>query len=280
MAATPRERDRSGEKHSLLSSWLQSSGVSINALQLPAQGRAPMTLVVNAAGAPAGHVASTLVSYRQGTVQQLPVQICGLSGPEAEAVRRWLDGDPLVSFPVAPEDVDCSAETVLAVPAGVLFGTHSLEAAYEALHAADGCLVLRAPVDGAQGSVELWRSAFLGTDRKSAEGRARLAGGERWVSGASLGLYYHGRPQPKPHMRRGAAGTLELVVVAEDSAVPHVRQGYLNRIKALESEIARLRKAQWNDALRQGRAGAAATAAGGTAKRLLSKLAGAVREAG
>ena len=140
--------------------------------------------------------------------------------------------------------------------------------------------MLRVPVDGAGGNVEVWRSASLQPDPKSAEERARLAGGERWVSGASLGFYYHGRPQPKPHVRRGPAGTLELVVVAEDGAVPRARQGYLDRIKALESEVARLRKAQWKDALHDGRTGAAAKAAGGAARRLLAQLAGAVRGTG
>lgn len=259
---------------STVASWIRAAGISVNSLQLPATGPPPMTLVIQAAGAHAGHAAATLASYRKGTVQQLPVQICGLSGPEAQTVREWLECDPLVSFPASPDDVVCLAETVMVVPAGVLLGTHSVEAAHDALKVSDGCLVVRAPVDGAAGSVEVWRGDSLSIDRKKAEDAARRAGGERWVSGGSLGLYYLGRPRPKPHMRRGAAGTLELVVLAEDGALPEVRGGYLDRIRALETEVNRLRKAQWNDALRRGGTGEAARVARAAARRVVSKLPG------
>ncbi|GEM_PF-2178255 len=273
MAYSDLSKDQDGLVPAAIESWFRHFPTPVNPLQLPAPGGPVLSLVIDATDAPAAYVASTVASYRRGTVQEIPLQICGLGGSEAGMLRSWLSREARVSFPLTPAEVDCTADSLLAVPAGILFSPYSLEAAHEALDAAEGCVVVRAVVDGAPRAVELWRSMALGPGRHRAEEKARRNGSERWVSGASLGLHYHGHPQPKPHLRKGLAGTLDLRIVVEDGAVPRVQQGYLDRIKSLEGEVAQLQRAQWSNALRIRSGGDAATAARGGARRMLRRLA-------
>ncbi|GAA1128851.1 hypothetical protein GCM10009582_27720 [Arthrobacter flavus] len=229
-----------------MKAWFAEEAVTLSAIHDPSVVQNfSMVIVVDARNASEKALCLTLATLMSGTVQRCAVQIIRQGGLPPGEVENWISGLSRVCFIGGPEAIDLQTDLVLVVPAGVIFGRYSIEAAVEAKSAAS-CELLRTVIDGSNGTGELWAAEPLrrAKDRSTAEAEVRKRGGERWVSGSSLGLRYMGKPAPKQFLRKGAAGQLEQILVVRDLSDPKTRFDYEAKIGSLQSELQRLRRGQ------------------------------------
>ncbi|NKX55361.1 hypothetical protein [Arthrobacter mobilis] len=248
--------------HKQIRQWQQEAGLPVVDLQQPRRSWAAMlTILLDARSADARTAALSISSILTGSTQRNPLQVLIPDSEDSVLLEQWLAFEPDVRFVRTVDEAVLGAQYLLVCPAGVVFGSHSVQAAVEAAQES-GARLLRAVVDGVSGSLELWDTAGLGSaaDLSAAEQGIRDDGGERWVSGASLGAYAAGRPAPKMFLRKGAAGRFDVHVVVKDLKDPAARRDYEQQIRQLESELARAKRHWWQEA-------SSAAPAGGTARR-------------
>ena len=217
-----------------------------------------MAVLVDARAADAHGTALTIGSILSGSVQRSFLQILMPNSADSVLLEQWLASEADVHFIRSLEDVVVGDQYLLVCPAGVVLGTYSIEAAVEAADET-GAGLLRAIVDGAPGTLELWKAAALGSpiSLTAAEQAIRNQGGERWVSGARLGAHAFHRPAPKQFLRKGKAGTFDLHVVVKDLKDPATRFDYEHQVRRLEAELARVKRHQWQAATRDASPGSA-----------------------
>lgn len=216
---------------------LRTAGYVLKDLHMP-RGETPLVRVlVRAAKATDLEIAGTVASLLGSACQDFAADILVERNGTRHRLQQWLGSDPRFSFAPDGQDIADSVYT-LVISAGTALGTHSLEAMIDSLRQTQA-LVLRALVDGQAGALELWRTDTLRQLRESGdpEQSARSAGGERWVSGNSLGLHDFRLPRPKLHLRKGAAATLDLNIVVRDLADHATRVDYEQQIRQLESRL-------------------------------------------
>lgn len=227
-----------------LEQWHADAGFSPSRLTGPAPSSLGLlAIIVDGRGAETSRVCITISSLLRGTVQRPRIQVLLSHSADRTAIAEWLAHEHQISLITSLAEAAPGDEYLMVVPAGVIAGTHSVEAAVDSLDTA-GATVLRVLVDGIDGTVELWRSSALGDagERTDAEARARAAGAERWISGASTGMHAAGRPAPKMFLRKGPAGTFDVRVLVRDTAKVDVKTDYEQRLRELESQLARARR--------------------------------------
>ncbi|MGO4494170.1 hypothetical protein AB4Y86_19025 [Arthrobacter sp. 2YAF22_2] len=102
--------------------------------------------------------------------------------------------------------------------------------------------VVRALVEGHSRPVEIWDRDYLVLNgQQNATKVARINGRERWIDGASLGLYAHGLDAPKVFFRKGPADRHILEFVVYDAKTEVFKESQRSRIQALEREIRSLK---------------------------------------
>lgn len=219
---------------------LRLAGMEPKPFHAPRRGTPLLRITIRAEALPDLAVAATIVSLFKSACQDFAVVVVHGKNETRTRLKEWLATDSRFSFADAPEKEIGESAYTLVVNAGVALGVHSLEAMMESL-AVSGAKVLRALVDGQDGSIELWQTDQLRSSAESgdAERSVRRAGGERWLSGSSLGLHGYQLPQPKLHLRKGAAGTLDLNIIVRDMGDPATRLDYEQRIRQLESRLKR-----------------------------------------
>lgn len=217
---------------------LRSAGMEPKHFHTPRRDIPLLQITVRAGTAPDLAVAATIVSLFKSACQDFSVVVVHEKTDPRKRLKEWLATDSRFSFTDVPEKKIGNSTYTLVISAGVALGVHSLEAMMESL-SVTGATVLRALVDGQGGTIELWPTDKLRSSAESgdAERAARRAGGERWLSGSSLGLHDYQQPQPKLHLRKGAAGTLDLNIVVRDLRDPATRLDYEQRIRQLESRL-------------------------------------------
>lgn len=217
---------------------LRSAGMEPKPFHAPRRGTPLLKIIIRSETAPDLAVAGTIVSLFKSACQDFSVVVVHGKKDARRRLKEWLATDSRFSFTDAEEKEIGDSTYTLVVNAGVALGAHSLEAMMESL-AVTGATVLRALVDGQGGTIELWQTDKLRASAASgdAEQSARRAGGERWLSGSSLGLHDYQLPQPKLHLRKGAAGTLDLNIIIRDLRDPATRLDYEQRIRQLESRL-------------------------------------------
>lgn len=233
-----------------LDQWHAEAGLTPSRLAGPApSARGILGVVVDARKSETSQVCLTVSSLLQGTVQRPRIQILLSRSADPRPIAEWVAHEQQISLITSLAEVTPGEEYLMVIPAGVIAGGYSVEAAVECLYVS-GAGVLRVLVDGVDGAVEVWRSAALGDagERSAAEARARAAGKERWVSGASTGMHAVGRPAPKMFLRKGSAEKFEVRVLALDTAKADVKSDYEGRLRELESQLARMRRKAANQA--------------------------------
>lgn len=183
-------------------------------------------------------VAGTILSLFRSACQDFSATVlCGKRNAGTN-LRAWLAEDSRFGFSDAGDDGIGPSPYTLVLNAGVALGAHSLEAMIDAINEA-GATVLRALVDGRSGAIEMWQTGLLRSCQAlgDPELAARQRGGERWLSGSSLGLHDYEQPKPRLHLRKGVAGTLDLNIVIRDLHDPATRLDYEQRIRGLESRL-------------------------------------------
>lgn len=219
---------------------LASLGIELKTVHRPRIVVPLIHIIVPAASSAEMDVAVTAASVLASACQDFTVDIVGGEDPRRARVREWLSTDARFRF-VESERVRAPGSVyTLVLHPGTRLGTFSLEALVDA-HEASGAVLLRALVDGQRGAAEFWRSVVLDEllSAGNPEQAVRKAGGERWLSGNSLGLYDRHHPAPKMHLRKGAAGRHDLTIIVRDSSDPSTRSDYEQRIRHLESKLAR-----------------------------------------
>ena len=233
-----------------LDQWHAEAGLTLSRLSGPApSARGLLGVVVDARKSEISQVCLTVSSLLRGTVQRPRIQILLSHSADARPIAEWVAHEQQISLITSLAEVTPGEEYLMVIPAGVIAGAYSVEAAVECLDVS-GAGVLRVLVDGVEGAVEVWRSAALGDagDRSAAEARARAAGRERWISGASTGMHAVGRPAPKMFLRKGPAEKFEVRVLARDTAKADVKADYEGRLRELESQLARMKRKAANQA--------------------------------
>ena len=231
-----------------LREWLLETGMVSKPVQLPPDSYAGfLSVIIDARGADCTEIAATLAKLFQGTLQRVRIQILVSSSEKGQEVKAFTKHDSAISVIYSIDEIILPDSYILVCPAGVLVGTYSVEAAIEAIDAT-GCHVLRAVVDGATSSVELWQVEALKSAQNLglAEENARVAGKERWVSGSGLGLHVVGQPSPKQFLKKGLAQKHELTVLVRDTSQQRVRLDYEYRIRRLQAELDRAKKEIWS----------------------------------
>lgn len=231
------KEDRAGAS---MEEQLRAAGMEPKPFHAPRRSTPLLQIIIRAGAAPDLAVAATIVSLFKSACQDFSVVVVHRKTEPRRQLKDWLATDSRFSFRDDPEKEIVESAYTLVLNAGVALGVHSLVALMESL-AATGATVLRALVDGQGGAIECWQTDRLRSSAESgdAERSARRAGGERWLSGSSLGLHDYRMPQPKLHLRKGAAGTLDLNVIVRDLRDPATRLDYEQRIRLLESRLKR-----------------------------------------
>lgn len=220
------------------------TGPGQGCLNGPQQSEAGMlSIVVDGRTADISLICLTISSLLRGTAQRSRMQVLLPTDADQSWFSTWIAHERQISLINSLDAVTPGDSCVMILPAGVVVGMFSLEAAVECLDVS-AANVLRILVDGCPGSVELWRTKALGDRqlRAAAEQKTRRSGAERWVSGASVGMYAAGRPEPKMFLRKGRAGKFEVKVLVRDTARPDVRREYEVRIRELEAQLARAKR--------------------------------------
>lgn len=182
-------------------------------------------------------IAGTVAAILKSGCQDFTVEVVA-GGHDLSRLESWLATDARFSVLPGPTSPGPGSYFTLVVLAGVALGTHSVEALVDAALTTDAT-VLRALVDGHRGAVEFWQTdrlvalSALGDPEKA----ARTAGGERWVSGNSLGLHHCRRPKPKMYLRQGAAATHDLNILVRDVGDRATRRDYEAQIRYLENRL-------------------------------------------
>ena len=220
---------------------LRNAGFALKTLHMPRRETPLLRVLIRAAKATDLEIAGTVASLLGSACQDYAVDILVEDGGRPK-LEEWLATDRRFSFVRTAGQHISEAVYTLVLSAGTALGMHSLEAMIESLRQTQA-LVLRALVDGQPGAIELWQTATLRElwEAGDPEKSARSTGGERWVSGSALGLHDFRRPKPKPHLRKGAAASLDLNIVVRDLADSATRQDYEQQIRQLE---ARLKKSE------------------------------------
>ena len=234
--------------------WSMDAGLSFQSIHQPrCSDGGVLGIVIDGRNASAQAVAMTVISILSSRVQRCPIDILVPTSSETELLELWLADEPTVRFIGQLNDADRSAQYLLVCHGGMIFGTFSIESAHDAMEVS-GCQLLRAFIDGAPRSFELWRADVLRsvTHLREAERTVIAAGGERWVSGASLGMHFLGRPEPKVFLRKGKAGKFDVNIVVQDTSDPETKRDYLQQIRELEGELQRSRRKQWAAVLEAG----------------------------
>lgn len=245
MQGTEQHSEISGQ---LLDQWHAEAGLIPSRLTGPASSpRGLLAIVVDGRDVGTSQVCLTVSSLLHGTVQRPRIQILLPRSADRRAIEEWVTHEHQISLITSLPEVTPGEEYLMVIPAGVIAGAYSVEAAVECLDTA-GTAVVRVLVDGVDGAVELWRSDALGdpAERSDAERRARAASSERWVSGASTGMHAAGRPAPKMFLRKGPAGKFEVRVLVRDTANAEVKADYERRLRDLESQLARAKRSAAN----------------------------------
>jgi hypothetical protein len=157
-------------------------------------------------------------------------------------LEEWLnDDDRFVLSSPWPGFGDGSAY-VLFMPAGIRLIRFTLEAMVMALEDSRTA-VLRILVPGGRQSLECWDSNFVleCESPRTAEEESRRGDLERWVPGASLGIYQAGETIPKQFVRRGVAGNHLLEVEVFEKKNDAVNDRTKAEIDELKREVRRLR---------------------------------------
>ncbi|MGM0929179.1 MAG: hypothetical protein ACQEXN_05665 [Actinomycetota bacterium] len=247
--------------HEKVLQWQLEADLSTATIQQPRRtSKGTLTVLVDARAADARATALTIASIFSGSVQRSFLQVLMPNSADSVLLEQWLASESDVHFVRSVKDVVAGDQYLLVCPAGVVLGTYSIEAAVEAANET-GASLLRALVDGASGTLELWKSAALGSpvSLTGAEQAIRNQGGERWISGASLGAHACYRPAPKQFLRKGRAGTFDVHVVVKDLKDPATRLDYEHQVRRLEAELARVKRHQWQAATRDASPGTART---------------------
>ena len=247
----PTQVDRGSQTASAsIEEELRLAGFTLKALHVPRRETPLVRILIRAAKATDLEIAGTVASLFGSACQDFAVDILLEKGASRNKLEDWLATDRRFAFVPAARKNIADATFTLVLRAGTALGVHSLEAMIDSLRQTKA-IVLRALVDGQPGAIELWQTARLRTltDTGDPEKSARSAGGERWVSGSTLGLHNFRRPKPKLHLRKGAAATLDLNIVVRDLADGATRLDYEQRIRQLEfrlmkSEVERRRLEQ------------------------------------
>ena len=234
-----------------LQQWHTEAGLKHCSLSAPAPsvgGR--LCIVVDGRNSEAQNICLTLSSVLRGTVQRVRIQILAPQSADSQLIAGWVANEPQISMIQSISDVRSGDDYLMVLPAGVIAGTHSVEAAVECLEVT-GASVLRVVVDGVERSVEVWRTDALGAagERRTAEARARGQGSERWTSGASTGMHAAGRPAPRMYLRKGPAERFDMEVLVYDTAQRRVKENYENRVRQLEAQLARAKREAANPAV-------------------------------
>jgi hypothetical protein len=231
--------DRGGQSTPApLEEELRRAGIELKTHHTP-RGETPLIRIIIPAGkASELEIAGTIASLFRSACQDFAVDIVQERKGGLGRLEEWLATDERFSFLPAGKKHIRDATFTLVLGAGTALGGHSLEAMIDSIRVSEA-MVLRALVDGQPGAIELWRTAALRSvaDAGDPEKAARRAGGERWVSGNALGLHHFRRPQPKPHLRKGAAGALDLNIVVRDLRDRSTRLDYEQRIRQLEFRL-------------------------------------------
>ena len=242
----------SSSVHERVRKWQVEAGLPCADIWQPRQSsNGVLTILVDARSADARTTALTIASIFSGSVQRSPLQILMPVSADSAMLEEWLASEHSVRFIRGLEEVAAGDQFLLVCPAGIKLGTYSVEAALEAAEET-GADLLRVVVDGASGTLELWKAAALEahSSLNGAERAIRNLNGERWVSGASLGAHALGRPAPKQFLRKGKAGKFDLHVVVKDLKDPATRLDYEHQVRRLEAELARVKRHQWQNATR------------------------------
>ena len=244
------EPDRHRVVTDLLQQWHTEAGLIPTRLAGPAASPLGLlAIVVDGRDCETSQVCLTVSSLLQGTVQRARIQILLSESADSRLIGEWIAHEHQVSLINALQEVLPGEEYLMVIQAGVIVGAYSVEAAVACLDTADAA-VLRVVIDGVERAAELWRSDALGDsgERFDAELRARAAGSERWVSGASTGMHAAGRPAPKMFLRKGVAEKFEVRVVVRDTAKTDVKADYESRLRDLELQLARAKRNAANHA--------------------------------
>lgn len=223
---------------------LAALGIELKPVHGPRTASPLIGVVVRAEAAPELAVAATIASLLTSAAQDFTVHVVGASAASTPRVRSWVGAD--ARFHWLPTAAPPAATTyTLVLPAGTRVGTYALEAYVDAIRLT-GASCVRALVDGQSASAELWDTAILARLQATGDPEAavRTSGTERWVAGNSLGLHDYLRPAPRLHVRKGPAGRHDLTVVVRDAGDAGVRRDYEERIRDLESRLARSEKAR------------------------------------
>lgn len=182
---------------------------------------------------------ASVVSLLSSSCQDYTVDIVDAPETVKQAMKDWLKDDLRFRWIAVRRNSLPSERFALVLLPGSCLGVWSLEALIEA-QVSTGASVIRALVNGIRGASELWESSVLGKffAQGDPERFARELGTERWISGSSLGMHGYRHPAPSMHLRKGAAGRHELVLVIRDATVPAVRADYEERIRILERRLA------------------------------------------
>lgn len=219
---------------------LAAIGIQLKAVHGPRTASGLVSVVIPAGSAAELDVAATAASLLASACQDFTAAIVGVPETGMAGTRAWLGSDARFSWQPGPRTGLHDANYTLVLPAGTRLGTFSIEALVDAAQAT-GAQLIRALVDGRTDSVEFWDSAVLNKANTGGdpEKSVRAAGGERWVSGSSVGVHDFRQPAPRLHLRKGAAGRHDLTVLVRDATDAAVRADYEQRIRQLEAKVSR-----------------------------------------
>ena len=236
----PVDRAKKTVPASSIEDELRLAGVSVKALHMPRRETPLVRILIREAKATDLEIAGTIASLFASACQDFAVDVLLERDGTRPKLADWLATDTRFSFMAADRQRIAEATFTLVLGAGTAVGVHSLEAMIDTLGHTEA-MVLRALVDGQPGAMEFWQTGSLRSlsETGDPEKAARAAGAERWVSGSALGLHDFRRPKPKLHLRKGAAGALDLNIVVRDLADSATRADYEQRIRQLEFRLNR-----------------------------------------
>jgi hypothetical protein len=219
---------------------LANLGIHLKSVHGPRSSSPLVSIVLLADDSTELEVAATAASLLTSACQDFTVSIVGAPEKATSRTRRWLSPDSRFAWVPAPGGIQRAGRFTFVLHAGTRVGTYSLEALVDA-HESTGAALVRVLVGSRNSSAEFWDTAVLMELRGSGdpERAVRASGGERWVSGNSLGLHDYRQPAPRMHLRKGSAGRHDLTILVRDAADSSVRQDYEHRIRELESKLER-----------------------------------------
>lgn len=217
---------------------LTAVGIHVKPIHGPRTAIPVVGVLIPASFATEMELAATAASLLTVVGQDFSVFFTGANRSKTGLLREWLAGDTRFQWVATKEGLDWRTKYILVLPPGTRMGRWSLEAIIDA-HQATGVPLLRILIDGRMDAIEIWDTQQLlqFTKHGDPEVAARKMGGERWLSGSSLGIHDYLQPEPKMHLRKGSASRHDMTIMIHDASDDVVRKDYGSRIRQLEYQL-------------------------------------------